>query len=72
MSITEKTITYNEAIERINHLEKLCSAKDRLINYYEDQEESLINTALNLAKENDIMTEQMFESPYAFKHEVKI
>lgn len=60
---TNPQLTYQELVERNEYLTKVNIGQAIYIEKLEDNEVELINTNLKLARENDILTEEMFTSP---------
>ena len=60
---TNPQLTYQELLEQNEYLKKVNIGQAIYIEKLEENETDLINDTLRLARENDILTEEMFTSP---------
>ena len=62
-------LTVDELIEQNIYLKTVNRGQAVYINSLEQEHERLINDSLRLARENDLLTDQVFESPMFFANE---
>ena len=60
---TNPQLTYKELLEQNEYLRKVNVGQAIYINELENKEVDLINQSLKLARENDILTQELFTSP---------
>lgn len=67
-----ESATKKELFDAMVYYRTIAIGQAAHISSMEGENEDLINDVLKLAKENDLMTQGMFESPYAYGFEVHV
>lgn len=67
-----ETCTKQELVDAAIYYRTIAIGQAAHISSMEGENEDLINNVLKLARENDLLTNGMFQSPYAYGFEVHV